>query len=566
MGRLASGGLWVLVGATAFAGTVAACSAGKDNGGTIAKTDSGTTDDETGFDLDANGSDSPGPTTEPTTCMEAAAAKSYVGCDYWPTVTANNVWSIFDFAAIVANAGANPADITITGPNGVSITGTVQPGTLEKFYLPWVPALKGPDTDSCGQAVSLPGSVLAKKSAYHLISTSPVTVYQFNALEYGPKGGPASKNWGSCPGTTTTCASYGKPIGCFSYSNDASLLLPSTAMTGNYRVLGQHGWSITDLTGTTQINAAFVTITATANATNVTITAAKAWKIVGGSGVTATVAGGTLKLTLDAGDVVELIGEKLQTSDPSGSLIQANNPIQVITGIPCINQPADKSSCDHTEESVFPYETLGSDYVVTMPTGPKGNTPGHNVRIYGNVNGTVLTYGGAKPASAPNTINAGQVVDLGTVTGDFEVSGTHEFGVASFMLGGTIVDPAPDPSKPYDSKGDPSQSLIVATAQYRTNYVFLAPSDYDVSYVDIVSPTTNSITIDGAAPKSSPKAIAGDWVVYREPLGAGNQGAHTLRSTQPVGIQVVGYGTATSYQYPGGLNLKGITAAPPPPM
>ena len=31
----------------------------------------------------------------------------------------------------------------------------------------------------------------------------------------------------------------------------------------------------------------------------------------------------------------------------------------------------------------------------------------------------------------------------------------------------------------------------------------------------------------------------------------------------PVGLQVMGYGFATSYQYPGGLNLKGITAPPP---
>jgi hypothetical protein len=356
----------------------------------------------------------------------------------------------------------------------------------------------------------------------------------------------------------------GKPIGCFSYSNDASLLLPSTAMTGNYRVLGQHGWSITDVTGTTQVNSAFVTITGTVDGTSVSINAAKAWKIQGGTGIAATAGGGTLKLTLNAGDVVELIGEKLQASDPSGSLIHADQPIQVLTGIPCINQPADKYSCDHTEESVFPYETLGSDYVVTMPTGPKGNTPGHDVRIYGNVNGTTLTYGGTKPAGAPNTINAGQVVDLGTVTADFEVSGDHEFGVGSFMLGGSILDPPPDPTKAYDSKGDPSQSLIVATAQYRSDYVFLAPSDYDVSYVDVVSPTTNTITLDGAALTSTPKAVAGDWVVYRQKLGPGNAGAHTLRSSQPVGIQVVGYGTATSYQYPGGLNLKGITAPPPP--
>ena len=48
----------------------------------------------------------------------------------------------------------------------------------------------------------------------------------------------------------------------------------------------------------------------------------------------------------------------------------------------------------------------------------------------------------------------------------------------------------------------------------------------------------------------------------RHKLGPGNSGAHTLTSTQPVGIQVMGYGAYTSYQYPGGSDLTAI--APPP--
>jgi hypothetical protein len=34
-------------------------------------------------------------------------------------------------------------------------------------------------------------------------------------------------------------------------------------------------------------------------------------------------------------------------------------------------------------------------------------------------------------------------------------------------------------------------------------------------------------------------------------------------ANEPVGLQVLGYGKYTSYQYPGGLNLGKI--APPPP-
>src|ERR1019366_1009155 len=46
-----------------------------------------------------------GHTGDPTTCADAKTSNSYIGCDYWPTVTANNVWSVVDFAAVVANAG-----------------------------------------------------------------------------------------------------------------------------------------------------------------------------------------------------------------------------------------------------------------------------------------------------------------------------------------------------------------------------------------------------------------------------------------------------------------------------
>lgn len=71
--------------------------------------------------------------------------------------------------------------------------------------------------------------------AYHLTSSVPVMVYQFTLSEYGPKGGPAGKDWTSCPGYAL------KTPECFSYSNDASLLAPSTALTSNVRVAGNHG-------------------------------------------------------------------------------------------------------------------------------------------------------------------------------------------------------------------------------------------------------------------------------------------------------------------------------------
>jgi hypothetical protein len=481
------------------------------------------------------------------TCADAEASKSYVGCDYWPTVVGNNVWSIFDFAAVVANAGTNPAHITITGPNATNQNATVAPGALQKFYLPWVSELKGPDFDQdtsiLGKAMT--ASVVSHGGAYHLVSDVPVTVYQFNAIEYKPAGGPANKNWSACPNDSAA------EVQCYSYSNDASLLLPSTAMTGNYRVMGQKGWSTSgeDLLGP------YFAITATADNTSVTIKTSASSQVLAGGGVPAQNGVGTFTVALNHGDVVEVMGAAGDSDDLSGTLVQATQPVQVITGLQCVDQPEDAAACDHIEESVFPAETLGQDYVVSVPTSPNGNVVGHIVRVFGNVDGTTLTYNPSKPAACPTTINAGQVVDCGQVATDFEVKGNNAFGVGSYSLGGTIVDPT-------GGDGDPDESFAVAVEQYRTAYIFLAPSDYDLSYVDIVGPTGASVQVDGAGVSPFTAIGSTGYGISRFKLGAGNNGAHTLQADKPVGIQVMGYGSYTSYQYPGGSNLS--TIAPPP--
>ena len=530
------------VAAGACSGTADSNSFGSGAGGPGGPGGTSTSSGAGGFAFDA-GSDGSGGGGDPKTCDEAAAAKTYIGCDFWPTVVANNVWSVFDYAVVVANAGDEPADVTVTRGGSQLGSVSIPPNQLQTLYLPWVPELKGPDADACGTATPLPGTVRVPQGAYHLVSSRPVTVYQFNALEYAPQGGPAGKNWGLCP--AQQCF-----IECFSYSNDASLLLPSTAMTGNYRITGQKGWSLANISG-------YFAVTGTQDGTTVNVYVSPTGAIQGGGGIGSASANGQVTFPLNQGEVVEVLGTP--QTDLSGTLVAADKPVQVIFGMPCAQSPEGVQACDHIEESVFPAETLGQHYFVTVPTGPLGNVVGHVVRIYGNVNGTSLSYPAGSPPGAPSTINAGQVVDLGTVSTSFEILGDHEFAVGSFQLGAGLVDPN---SPITEQKGDPAQSLATAVEQYRLKYIFLAPSDYPVSFVDVVQPMDAQVTIDGAGTGVPPTAISSNFGVARVPLGPGNNGAHVLTATAPVGIQVVGYGNYTSYQYPGGLNLDAI--APPP--
>jgi hypothetical protein len=490
---------------------------------------------------------------DPKTCEDAALAKSYVGCDFWPTVVDNIVYELFDYAVAVANAGDVEADVTVTRNGATIATAKVPPNGLETLYLPWVDELKSTQSPiACAGTSNKTQTVRAEGGAYHLVSTRPVTVYQFNAIEYAGVGGPQGKDWSPCSGFF--CAANG----CFSFTNDASLILPSTALTGNFRVTGPRAWADPD-NNNYEIPPYFA-VTGIKDGTQVTVSLSAMGSIAGGGGVPSAGAGGKVTFTIDSGDVVQVIGGP--GSDLGGTLVQASAPVQVISGIACSNMPFNVDACDHLEESVLPAETLGRHYFVTVPTSHHGSPVGAVVRIYGNVDATKLTYPGQKPGGAPDTINAGQVVDLGVINQDFEIVGDHEFAVETFQVGASMIDPGVPPNQ---QKGDPAESQMTAVEQYRKKYIFLAPTDYNVSFVDIVQPVAAQVTLDGAPVTAEVKPLSSGFGIARVQLGPGNNGAHVLTATDPVGIQVMGYGTYTSYQYAGGLNLGQIAPPPPPP-
>jgi hypothetical protein len=515
---------------------------------------------------------------QPGTCAEAAASQSYVGCDFWPTVVLNPVWSVFDFAAVVANTGAAAAQVTATRGGQTVATTSVAPGGIGVVYLPWVPDLKGSDFDSCTSNARPTGSVLVPGGAYHLTSTVPVTVWQFSPLEYvAGAGGPPGKNW-ACPYAPAPC--NGNGVDCLSVNNGASLLLPSTAMTQSYRLFGVTATSYGSAYAANQDEDApgAFAVTATANGTHVKVQLTSSAAIAAGTGVAATPGGGTLSLSMNAGDVVQLVSARgaawnAADADLSGSLLTSDAPVQVIAFDAITDVPSPLVSgggwADHLEETVVPAESLGSHYMVVPPTAPAGGLSyGHYVRFYGNRDGTTLSYpSGSPPPGAPTSLSAGQVVDVpGVVTGAFEVKGSAEFEIASIMVGGQIQDPGAS-----DPQGDPSLSFEVAVEQFRTTYVFLAPSDYAESYADVVVPAAAHVTLDGAPLAGVASAIGSSgWSVVRTPLGASGAdaaanagaGAHTITSDQPVGLQIMGFGHATSYYTPGGYDVRHI--APPP--
>ena len=519
-----------------------------------------------------NGAGASGPMDDPVTCEDAAASASYVGCDFWPTVVYNPVYSVFDFAAVVANAGNTPADVTVSRGT-MSVKVTVAPGGLQEIKLPWVKELKGADFDSKTQGSRPTTSVRVDGGAYHLTSTVPVTAWQFNPLQY-------VKDAASLASTMQTCTyppnpSNGDGVNCESVSADATLLIPSTALTGDYRVTSKSALPVgaADGSGVSDAAGGF-TITGTQNGTHVKVQLSD--NMAAGVGVTAGMKGSVVEFDINAGDVLELLsqpapygGGTMPHSDISGSIVNATKPVQLIgfnplTTVPSVAVPQPGSCCaDHLEEVVLPAQVLGMDYLVASPSTHKGANPaGHYVRFFGNFDGTTLNYRGTPPAGAPTTLSSGQVVEVDAKAG-FEVVGDKSFALTSIMKEATVQNGCLEMAGPDCDIGDPSMSDEVAVEQYRKDYIFLAPPDFAFNWADIMVPTGANVTLDGMPVTGTKEMVTADWSVMRVQLMSGTtMGAHKLSADQPVGLQVMGFGHATSYYYPGGLNLK-VIAMPP---
>ncbi len=509
-----------------------------------------------------NAGSTDGPVRDPNSCAEAEKFRTYLGCEYFPTVLGNVVSSVFDFAVVVANASDVAAALHVEGPNGFSVDASAPARGLATIYLPWVDDLKGPSLSSTCSAAVMTGSVRSSGGAYRLTSDHPVAAYQFSPLEFRAAGGPAGKTWGCVAGVSPLCE-------CNSYSNDASLLLPKNALTSNYIA-----FSWRDQGNPSSSKPAYIAVTSLQDATEVSVRLGPHASIQAGpvgSGIPAGVAGDVFRVTLDRRDVIELVAAP--GSDLSGTQIQSpsDKPVQVMMGSPSATVPSDSvRSADHIEEVVFPAESVGKDYVVPVPTGPHATPVQHVVRLYGHAKATTLDYFPSAPAGAPSSLAPGEVAEF-PATSDFQVQGSEPFAVGSFLVGGQLLDPN---ATPQTALGDPSASFLTTLPQFRSEYVFLAPVDYESNYVDIVLPSGVTVELDGKpldlsravplAGRAEDGTTARTFSIARVTLDAGptQVGSHRLTASSPVGIQVVGYGRFTSYQYPGGLNLN-LIAEPP---
>lgn len=469
-------------------------------------------------------------------CAQAAATHSYIGCEYWPTVTLiSQTDPQCTFGVAVSNAHPVPVHVRIEGGGLTApLERDVAAGAVETIALPWVPAL----AQSGGHISVVPAppgrSALVRNGAYHLTTNAPVAVYQFDPLE-------------------RTCLDD-RGGGIENSPLEASLLLPSQVLTGRYVALTRN-ISGTDVTLNPVSFGDFVSIVATADGTSVRVDSPRSLS-ASGDGAVRAVGPGPSTYTLDRGDVLQLVADLASVGATCGELgltgttIDASHPVAVFVGSDEAWAECHSVGANHLEEQMLPREALGRRYAVT--TLREGGARGEPtlVRLLSERAGNTLAFD-PPGVHAPVTLGAGELLEFVTTT-DFEVRGSAAFAVMELLLqGGAGVGAT--------NIGNPAAALQVPVEQYRTAYDFQVPRGYMFNWLNVVAPAGARLVLDGAPVAGTPAAVGGaGLVVWSVAVTAGVHHLTASDPTQPLGLLVYGADEATAYAYPGGLDLASI--------
>jgi hypothetical protein len=442
-------------------------------------------------------------------------------------------------------------------------------------------------------------------NAYRVTSRLPIIAYQFNPLDN---------------------------VGVF--SNDASLLLPTSAYGTEYTVVGwpqtiadvsdgpcapvtnaceapytcnggtcSHPDQDFDPSTTDEDLRAFTTIVGTIQGTHVTVRLGQYInRAIGLAGYEDGAEGDVWEFDIGPFDVINLETGGFN-ADFTGTTIEATNPVAVFTGSEASDAPrftmiGNRQCCaDHLEDQLFPNDTLGSRFFIGrgLPRSPalnnafldptidsvgEPNEPEY-VRIVAVEDGLTTIHTTLPQPDDIIQLDRGESVILDALQ-DFEITTEDNRRIAVLQV--TASQEAVGIPNYYPG-GDPDIIAVAPVAQYRRDYVFLTPSLYAFDFVTVIAPRQAEVLLDeididewmcDVGPADGIERRVDDpppeWVVYRcqlsfpdvpgrnQPVldGIQNDGYHTLRSNEAIGVVVGGFDAFVSYAYTGGLNLDPI--------
>ena len=493
-------------------------------------------------------------------CDEARENRSNLGCEYWAVDldNAENDFSFFGLPNMGDNAAggqfavavANPephlsAHVTVeinTAPYGEEIVTElvaevdVGPGELQILELP----RRDADGDNITLHVDDGPQTWLSSRAFRIESTLPVVAYQFNTLDQR-------------------------------FSNDASLLLPTSGLDTHHIVLGLPPANAVRVPGfSIPPSRAYVTVIGTEADTEVTIVPTS--RTLAGGDVPALEPGEEYTFTLGPYDMLNLetdtvtMGEAMRGNYPdlTGTVVTSDAPVAVFSGAdltvvgPEGSSEEDDSCCaEHIESQILPTSAMGTRFVVSRSPVRSRSTPEVDIyRVIAAVDGTEVTTN-LSGAAASFTLDAGEYLHFQSNTPFIlESNENHPVHVGQFLISqGYVGDHV---------IGDPSFLMFPAVEEWRGAYIFTTGRGFSEDYVVIALPETASATLDGAdifTPFCDDPVPIGDidgasYVQVTCPI---EDGVHTVDSGEyPVGVTVYGYYNAGSYSYSAGSELHRI--------
>lgn len=532
-------------------------------------------------------------------CELAELNNSYVGCEYWAVELDNKLLNENDvipddrqppFAIVLANtsttydaqvsvftaegefATADPerlvgTDIQFPGDELVTVYSEVVDqngvrllsidGAIDKIPLPRqsIMTLILPRRPIPYQVSSLTAN------GYRVVATQPVVAYQFNPL----------------------CCNY-------NFTNDASLLLPTSALTGNYTFLSYEVWKPQ---GSVDSYASTMTVVGTEPNTTVSVRLrpsrhGRAFSQIMYPNASPSITGpndqGVITATLQPFDVLNL-GAMAEGEDITGAVITASKPVAVFGGHTCAYVPDGLPACDHLESQLFPVETWGRRFVAS-PLKLRGSLDGAARTLEGtyfkivaleddseiqtkfdlnfqtNPDALRQTSGATlpcrnfsdDPALGVIKLDAGESCVIGSKA-TFIIESGKPLMVGAFLSGQGSVEANPQWG---DHSGDPAFFLLPPEEQYRAEYSFLTPATYFISYVTVLIPQGFNVVLDGQTldvTQFDYEPIEGSSLARAHiPV---EPGPHFIASENqiPFGLIVYGLDDYVSYAYTGGLDL-----------
>ncbi len=459
----------------------------------------------------------------PKTCEEVVDTQTNIGCEFW-AVDLPNDWqgtlqsppaADQQFAIVVANASSvDPAHVSVfLGAADTPVAeATVEVDGTHEFEL---------DPQSIDAQQNSTDGI-----AFRVESDIPITAYQFNPLDNQV------------------------PV----YSNDASLLFPSHVLADDYAAVTGDAVFLSGGNDDTDPAPApaFVSVVATEDDTMVDVFPSA--QVLPGS---------TEGVMLDRGRVFTVLSDAyVEPNNLSSTRVIADKPVAVFAGNVATVEPIDAQQCcaDHLEHQMLPFEAWSTGYAVAPPPSPNGGDDPAVYRITGAFDGTELQWCPLRPQGAPVVID-GLETQTFVSSKPFTVESRDPekpIAITQFLESNSAIAPGGQP-------GDPAMISLPAAAQFQYKYVFAVPPGYSHNFVTIVSRGSGTIDIDGdliAKDEASNLAVI-DGVMYRYVHRAITDGSHRIEADLPIGITVVGYDTAVSFGFPGGVGLKVIAATPP---